>query len=200
MEKNSSLTAVHTLGCMLCTQSFTVNWVGTELVQKCLTKFILFCSTKCSHLEVITCPDVIPSQWTSFPAWCHESLVTRKLTQGRYQNASQHPTCLTAMTRPNHRVSPLSSTPDGAVASCTGKRQHTTKSKKSGRLSHFPRVMESTKQQIIHLKPISWPWTLLCSFHSTQLKEFDTKGQHIIFRAVRQRPKVAVNSLAGFTS
>lgn len=42
MERNSSLTAVHTLICMLCTQCFTVNWLGTELVWNFLTKLTFF--------------------------------------------------------------------------------------------------------------------------------------------------------------
>lgn len=64
---------------------------------------------------------------------------------GRYPNSSPQPSCFTATRRPNHQASPLSSALVGAVISCPSNRQRTIKREKSGRLGHFPRVMEGTK-------------------------------------------------------
>jgi len=102
----------------------------------------IFHSTKIqSHLEGVTCPDVIPSQSTPVSREPDD----RKRIWSRYPNSSRQPGCFTATRRPNCQVPPLLSAFLDAVMSCTGNRQCATKRKKSGRFCHFPGVMEGTK-------------------------------------------------------
>lgn len=103
-EWNWSLTAVHIFK-LYSMYSFTMNWLGTELVWNFLTKVIFFFQEKKkkSNLEGIMYPSAIPNQWYSLLPQFNKSQKIRKFTWGRFPNSSPQASCFTGMTRTNHQ-------------------------------------------------------------------------------------------------
>lgn len=151
MERNSSLTAVHTLSCMLCTQSFTVKWLGTELVRNFLTKLTFFIQEnavtwKVSHVQMSFLVSDLPSHPNLMRAkWLGNSPGVGVEIQVPSPAVSQQWGDLTS------KCLPLSSALVGAVIPCASNRQCTTKRERKGVLVTFPRVTEGTKHNKTHI-------------------------------------------------
>lgn len=182
MERNSSLTAVHTLSCMLCTQSFTVKWLGTELVQNFLTKLTFFIQEnavtwKVSRVQMSLLVSDLPSHPNLMKAkWLGNSPGVGVEIQVPSPAVSQQWGHLTSKCLP-FQVLLLELLYPVLV---TGNVPQKGKEEVSWSLSLGLRKAPNTTRHISQANILTMESsTVLRSLHPTQLKEFDTKGQHI---------------------
>lgn len=135
-----------------------------------------------SHMESITCPDAIPSQWSSLPPQSHESLAIRKLTWVDTQiqvpslAVSQQWENLTTKYVPFQVLLLKLFYLVLVIGSIPQKGKKVVALVPSLGLWKAPNVTSHLSQASILTMDSS---TVLCSLHPTQLTGFDTKGWHI---------------------